>query len=86
MNDRRTMLDARGPLRRSAGGLFGGALMALSVTLVPEPAAAPIVLGLEALRDADPAELGLAARKAAEPFTYTSQAQAFASLYRLLKR
>ena len=40
MNDRRTTMDARGPLTRSAGGLIGGALVAIAVTLIPEPAAA----------------------------------------------
>ena len=38
MNDRRTTTDAWRPLRRPAGGLFFGALVAIS--LMPEPAAA----------------------------------------------
>ena len=54
--------------------------------IAPEPAAASILLGLEALRGADAAALGLAARTAVEPFTYASQARAFASVYRLLQR
>jgi len=40
MNDRPTTMDARVPLTRSAGGLLGGVLVAIAVTLVPEPAAA----------------------------------------------
>src|SRR5262245_50480413 len=38
MNDRRTMMGARGS--RTAGACLGGALVALSVILIPEPAAA----------------------------------------------
>lgn len=53
--------------------------------VVTDPAGGPIALGLESLRDVPAATLALAARKAAEPFTYIAQAETFEALYRHLK-
>ncbi len=52
--------------------------------VVAEPTAALVAAGIEALRDLDPARAAFAARKSAEPFTYTSQADGFARIYRAL--
>jgi UDP-glucose:(heptosyl)LPS alpha-1,3-glucosyltransferase len=54
--------------------------------VVDEPAAAPIALGLAALRDAPPGGWAAPARASAEPFTYAAQAQAFTAVYHRLRR
>ncbi|MCI0547187.1 MAG: glycosyltransferase family 4 protein [Candidatus Rokubacteria bacterium] len=43
-------------------------------------------LGLEALRQADPARLAAGARRAAEPFTHAAQVEGFRAVYRTLER
>ncbi len=52
--------------------------------VVGEPDPAAVALGLEALRALDPARARTAARKAAEPFTYAAQVDAFVEIYRRL--
>jgi len=46
--------------------------------------ASEIARGLAALRDHDAARLALAARAAAEPFTYEAQVDSLEKIYRLL--
>jgi UDP-glucose:(heptosyl)LPS alpha-1,3-glucosyltransferase len=51
-----------------------------------EPTAGPIAEGLAALRDAPPGGWAPRARASVERFTYAAQAQAFTTLYELLRR
>jgi len=51
-----------------------------------EPAAGPIAEGLVALRDGPPGGWAPSARASVERFTYAAQAQAFTTVYELLRR
>ena len=51
-----------------------------------EPTVGPIAEGLAALRDAPPGGWAGPARASVERFTYAAQAQAFTTLYGLLRR
>lgn len=53
---------------------------------VCEPTPANIAEGLSMLRDGDWTALSQAARRSAEPFTYSAQADGFEAVYRTLKR
>lgn len=54
--------------------------------VVPEPDADAVTAGLEALRSLDPTAATIAARAAAEPFTYAAQVDALARIHRGLVR
>jgi hypothetical protein len=56
----------------------------VSGAVVAAPAPEEIARGLREMRDGDAGRLGVAAREAAEPFTYAAQVEGLEEIYRRL--